>query len=418
MAHPVQGNLWVGFSGGLDSTVLLHLLATCRVPVRALHIHHGLSESADRWVDHCRAFAQELEVPFTLKRVVVDKRDGGLEQGARLARYLAFDQVLSSGDQILLGHHGDDQAETFLLRLLRGAGVLGLAGMAEWRSIGGGKSLLRPLLKVGRADLEIWARDHGLSWIDDESNTDESLDRNFLRRRILPLLSVQWSVRQRISRAVDNLRESAELLRELALTDLESCGLRAERFGESLDLSLFSALSMTRRKNLLRHWILQQGGLAPESTVLQEAISQVDSAALDAQLEVQLGRRVVRRFKGRLYLTSRLKTVPADGEKGVSWDGVSRLSLSAGGVLEPAVGWSSAEYQVSYRRGGERAHPADRDRSQTLKKLLQERGLEPWLRDRVPLVFLKGELVAVAGLFSCKANRATPDPPPGWRFFD
>ncbi|WP_299586239.1 tRNA lysidine(34) synthetase TilS [uncultured Microbulbifer sp.] len=415
--HPTQGQLWVGFSGGLDSTVLLHLLALSGIPVRVVHVHHGLSNNADRWLCHCEAFARELQVPFMAVRVLVDRGDGGVEQGARRARYKAFDSVMSSGDQILLGHHGDDQAETFLQRLMRGAGVLGLAGMSESRDLGEGKSLLRPLLSAGRSDLEAWAVAHGLSWIEDESNTDESLERNYLRRRVMPLLSARWPARQSIQRAADNLREASQLLEELALADLQACGVRPERFGESLLLSAFCDLSTARRKNLLRSWVLRQGGMTPESMALQEAMAQIGSASVDAQMEVRLGGRVVRRFQRRLYLTPGLESFTGT-DTVLQWDGVSALALTRGGVLEPAPGWPLKAYRVSYRRGGERTQPRDRDRSQTLKKILQERALEPWLRDRVPLIYLGGELVAVAGLFCCKAGDATLIEPPGWRFYD
>jgi len=416
--YPAPGRHWVGFSGGLDSTVLLHVLHKCGISVQAVYIHHGLSENADRWQAHCQAFSHELNIPFTALRVVVDKRDGGLEQGARRARYRAFDDAMSPGDQILLGHHGDDQAETFLLRLLRGAGVLGLAGMAEWRSMGSGKSLLRPLLKVGRAELEDWARAYNLSWIDDESNSDVGLDRNFLRHRIMTPLGERWPVRQRVAQAVDNLRESVELLEELALADLNACDLKRERLGESLCLKVFSGLSLARRKNLLRYWILRQGGMSPESPALQEALAQVHSAAQDARLAVQLGGRVVRRFRRRLCLTPVLAPLLPDSDMPLSWDGVSRLALPGGGVLEPEINWEEGEYRVRYRCGGERAHPVGRSHSQALKKLLQEWALEPWLRDRVPLVYRGGKLVAVAGLFSCKVDDNIPEQPPGWRFFD
>ncbi|GAA5441981.1 tRNA(Ile)-lysidine synthase [Microbulbifer sp. NBRC 101763] len=416
--YPAQGRLWVGFSGGLDSTVLLHVLHKCEIPVLAVHVHHGLSESADSWQAHCQAFSNGLNIPFTALRVAVDKKGGGLEQGARLARYRAFGDVMSPGDQILLGHHGDDQAETFLLRLLRGAGVLGLAGMAKWRPLGSGASLLRPLLKVGRAELEDWAREHNLSWIDDESNSDEGLDRNFLRHRIMAPLGERWSVRQRVAQAVDNLRESVELLQELALADLNTCDLKRERLGESLSLKVFSALSMARRKNLLRYWVQRQGGMPPESVSLQEALAQVSGAAQDAQLVVHLGGQVVRRYQDRLYLTPKLAPLSSCKNTLLAWDGISSLALPGGAVLEPVTGWPQADYLVRYRSGGERALPIDRTHSQTLKKILQERGLEPWLRDRVPLVYRGEELVAVAGLFSCKVNSDIPDRPPSWRFFD
>ncbi|WP_444930212.1 tRNA lysidine(34) synthetase TilS [Microbulbifer sp. SSSA002] len=417
-SHPLRGQRWVGFSGGLDSTVLLHLLASCQIPVCALHIHHGLNANAEVWRAHCKAFAESLAVPFTAIQVEVDRKDGGLEQGARRARYRAFDQAMSAGDQILLGHHADDQAETFLLRLMRGAGVLGLASMSESRLIGRDKHLLRPLLKVGRAELEQWAEMHGLDWIEDDSNADEALERNFLRHRVMPLLNQRWGVSRQVARAAENLRESAELLSELALTDLVAANLREERFGESLALPHFFSLSEGRRKNLMRHWVLRQGGRSPESNLLKQALCQVACAAEDAQLEVNLGGRVVRRFRNRLYLTPELAPVASGTDNCWHWDGRADLPLPGGSVLQSPAGWPLADYKVCYRRGGERAHPISRPKSQALKKLLQEWALEPWLRDRVPLVFLEGNLVAVAGLFSCKASRAIPDKPPSWRFFD
>ncbi|WP_444909047.1 tRNA lysidine(34) synthetase TilS [Microbulbifer sp. TRSA005] len=420
--HPALGQLWVGFSGGLDSTVLLHLLNQNGIPVKAVHVHHGLSSNAERWLGHCEAVARELQVPFVAVRVQVDRSGGGIEQGARKARYKAFDSVMSSGDQILLGHHGDDQAETFLYRLMRGAGVLGLSGMAESRPLGEGKSLLRPLLSAGRRELEAWALEHGLSWIEDESNADEAFERNYLRQQVMPVLSTRWSARQSIQRAADNLRESALLLEELALADLQICDIRRERLGESLFLATFMNLSIARRKNLLRGWVLLQGGMAPESVVLQEALVQIEKASADAQVEVRLGGCVVRRFQQRLYLTPVMEPFSTT-EESLQWDGVSVLLLPRGGVLESVQGWPQGVYEVKYRRGGERVQPLDRLRSQTLKKVLQERALEPWLRDRIPLVYLDGELVAVADLFCCKAGCSTlpvaPSvKPPSWRFFD
>ncbi|AWF83379.1 tRNA lysidine(34) synthetase TilS [Microbulbifer sp. A4B17] len=408
----------MGFSGGLDSTVLLHLLVACQIPVHALHIHHGLNTDAEAWLAHCKAFAESLDVPFTAVQVTVDRKDGGLEQGARRARYQAFSQVMSEGDQILLGHHADDQTETFLLRLMRGAGVLGLASMSESRLIGDDKYLLRPLLKAERKELEQWAEAYGLDWIEDDSNADETLERNFLRHRVVPLLNQRWGVNRQIARAAENLRESADLLSELALADLDALDLKEERLGESLALPLFFNLSERRQKNLIRQWVLCQGGQPPESSHLNQALCQVAYAGEEAQLEVNLGGRVVRRFRDRLYLTPRLPPFANNTDKSWTWDGCSDLALPGGSILHPVPGWPASEYRVCYRKGGERAHPINRPRSQTIKKLLQEEALEPWLRDRVPLVFLGDSLVAVAGLFSCKADCHIPDEPPGWRFLD
>ncbi|WP_250463753.1 tRNA lysidine(34) synthetase TilS [Microbulbifer litoralis] len=400
--HPCEGQRWLAYSGGLDSTVLLYLLADLGVPLRAVHIHHGLSTAADAWQAHCERVAASLGVPLTAVRVSVDPADGGLEQAARRARYRVFGEVLQPGDQLLVAQHGDDQVETFFLRLLRGAGALGLSAMAESRPLGRGR-LLRPLLAAGRGQLENCARERGLAWVEDESNRDQRIERNYLRASVLPLLRQRWPLRQRVVRAADNLREAAALLRDLAETDLAACDRRRERFGESIDLARLRQLPGRRRKNLLRGWLAEQGGSAPEARHLREALEQVAGAAADSAPAVVLGGRVLRRFRDRAYLTPPLPPAPAEGDR--SWRGEVPLDLGGGWLLCPGPGWPPGDYRVRFRRGGERAHPNGRRHSQTLKKLLQEAGLEPWLRDLVPLVFRAGAgqaPLAVGDLFVCE----------------
>ncbi|WP_242523849.1 tRNA lysidine(34) synthetase TilS [Microbulbifer salipaludis] len=415
--YPVSGQRWLGFSGGLDSTVLLHLLAKADVPVTALHINHGLSTRAAAWQASCAALADRLGVAFVARSVDVDRADGGLEQGARHARYRAFEQVMGPGDQILLAHHADDQTETFLLRLLRGAGVLGLGGMPEWRLLGperDGKSLLRPLLAASRAELETYARAQGLPWIEDESNADLSIDRNYLRSQVLPPLAQRWPVHARVARATENLREAAALLGELAEQDLQACDCRPEAFGQGIDLAAFAKLSGARRKNALREWLRRVGTGMPEAAQLEQALQQV-GADDDAAPAVSLGERVLRRYRDRLYLTPQLQPLDAIDGGEIRWDGSSQLVLPGHWVLLPSAQWPVADYRVRFRIGGERAKPRERHHSQTLKKLLQEYGLPPWLRDRVPLIYRAQELVAVGDLF---VTADGPAKPPIWRFLD
>lgn len=399
--HPCDGVRWLGYSGGLDSTVLLHLLCEMGIEVRAIHVHHGLSPNADVWQAHCKAMAESLGVAFYARRVLVDS-GGSLEQAARTARYGVFETLLQPGDQLLLAQHGDDQVETFFLRLLRGAGALGLAAMAGSRPLGGA-TVLRPLLGVSRAQLEAYAREHRLQWIEDESNEDQSLDRNYLRATVLPLLRERWPLRERVGRAVDNLREAAELLQDLGDADLNLCDRRRERFGQSLELEALRDLPGRRQKNLLRSWLAECGGSMPEAAHLQQALGQALGAADDSCMAVSLGGRVARRFRDRLYLTPPL---PEVGEGEWRWDGRSALALPGGWELSADPDWPEGDCRVHFRRGGERAKPVDRQRSQTLKKLLQEVGLEPWLRDRVPLVYRSGELLAVGDLFACEEGLA------------
>ena len=411
--YPCAGERWVAYSGGLDSTVLLHLLASRGMPLRAIHIHHGLSPNADAWQARCEEAAAALNIPLTAVRVSVDPCEGGLEQAARRARYLVFEDILQAGDQLLLAQHGDDQAETFLLRLLRGAGALGLSAMAESRPLGHGR-LLRPLLGAGRAQLEAYARAHGLSWIEDESNSDLSLERNYLRARVMPALRERWPVRERVARAAENLREAAELLQDLGAADLTACDWRPERFGESVDAGLLGQRPRRRQKNLLRTWFSRIGEDMPPARQLDEALAQALDAAQDSVPAVGLGERVVRRFRNRLYLTPQLPAERAEGEW--QWRGDRVLVLGQGWELSPPPDWPVADYSVRFRRGGERARPATRRHSQTLKKLLQEYDLEPWLRDWVPLVYradAPDSLVAAGDLFLCEGGLPAA---PEWRF--
>ncbi|MFC6635129.1 tRNA lysidine(34) synthetase TilS [Microbulbifer taiwanensis] len=398
-----NGVRWLGYSGGLDSTVLLHLLCGQGVELRAVHVHHGLSANADAWQAHCAAVAESLGVPFCTRNVQVQSDGSGLEQAARAARYSVFEDLLQSGDQLLLAQHGDDQVETFFLRLLRGAGALGLAAMADARPIGGA-TVLRPLLGVGRTQLEGYAREHRLTWIDDESNADQSLDRNYLRATVLPLLSERWPLRERVVRASANLREAAELLGDLGEADLISCGRRRERFGESIDLGSLRHLPERRQKNLIRRWLAGCGGDMPEAAHLQQALAQALQAAGDRRMAVALGGMVARRFRERLFLTPPLPAQPERGEW--HWGGSGCLQLPGSWELCAGPGWPEGRYRVRFRRGGERAKPVGRSRSQTLKKLLQEAALEPWLRDRVPLVYQGEQLVSVGDLFQCREGLA------------
>jgi tRNA(Ile)-lysidine synthase len=338
--------------------------------------------------------------------------DGGPEQAAREARYRIFTKIVSPGDQLLLAHHADDQVETFLLRLLRGAGVLGLGAMREIRPLGAGQ-LLRPLLGFSRAQLEEYARAQQLQWIEDESNEDERFERNYLRSRVTPVLQSRWPLRERVARASANLQEAAELLQELGEQDLRRADLRRERFGGSADLDAVLQLSVSRQKNLLRSWLARSGGTMPQAVHLQQALDQLATAAEDSQLAVKLGGLAVRRYRNRAYLTPELPA-PELAET-LQWDGSESLQLPGSWQLAPSSGWPQGEYRVCLRGGGERARPAGRRHSQTLKKLLQELELEPWLRDRVPLIYRGEELLAVGDLFVCGEDMGMLAPP-RWRY--
>ena len=270
-------NLCVGLSGGCDSVVLLHVLAVLgpRGNLRAVHVHHGLSANADRWAAFCADYCRDLGIDLLVERVEVDRHSGlGLEAAAREARYGVFSG--SAGELLLLGHHQGDQAETLLFNLLRGAGVAGAAGIPVERRRQQLR-ILRPLLDVSRDEIETYARDHQLAWVDDESNRDTGLSRNFLRHRVLTVLGARFPAAERnLAQAAGHFAEADVLLGELALIDWRSAA-----DGEALKLAMLRELSLPRLKNLLRYRLRQLGWRAPAAVRLDEFARQLQTAGAD-----------------------------------------------------------------------------------------------------------------------------------------
>lgn len=394
-----RGRPWVvAYSGGLDSTVLLHALCQLspKPAIRALHIHHGLHSQADQWQDHCRTFATSLGVAIDCRRVQV-QRGEGIEAAARDARYRAFQAALGVGDVLLQAHHQDDQAETLLLRLFRGTGPHGLRGIPRQRelSVSGGKaSLLRPLLDLPRQVLEEYAQRAGLDWVEDPSNADTAMDRNYLRHIVLPTVEARWpAYRKTLARYADIAGQSRAQPPAITVAASDS-----ER--RVVDLSKLRALAEDQRADALRHW-LRDYQLAPSAAQLQDVLRVMLGASEDSMPVVVLGEWQLRRFQGRLYLTS---LPDFDPRQHCRWDGRSPLVVPGAGTLSVDVAPDAPplDVLVGFRQGGERCHPTGRGQSQRLKKLLQEAAVPPWRRDRLPLLYLQGELAAVADLWLCR----------------
>ena len=402
----------VGFSGGVDSTVLLHSLVT-HVPQRqyiAVHVNHGLSTYAQQWQSHCQQEAERLGIPFVAERVQIDRSAGNIEQQARQARYASFAKHLRPSGAIVLGHHRDDQQETVLLRLLRGSGPKGLSGMARNRSFNSGQ-LLRPLLAIGQSEIKDYARAYGLEWIDDDSNTDDRFDRNFLRNVVVPKLNERWPASaQTLSRAAELMRDYDQLADILAQQDLNSSGLRRERCGFSVDDQHWHQWPGIRRNNVLRAVLRRVGFPELSQAILEQIEIQLFPAEVepDSQATVSWADVCIRRFNQRLYFIDNRAVTPVQSDannahKQRSWLGQEPMVLADGSYLSLARGgsfaWDGQPLTIAFRRGGERCHPHTRQHSQTLKKLLQESKLEPWLRDRIPLIKQGGEIVAVGDLW-------------------
>lgn len=388
----------VGFSGGLDSTVLLHALQGISTrPLLAVHVNHGLHVNAAGWQAHCAALCKAWQIDFEACRVEVNTEDGGLEAAARKARYAALSSFVQPGDALLTGHHQRDQAETLLLQLLRGSGVSGLAAMPASRDFGSGWQL-RPLLELDRESLLVYAQAHSLNWLEDPSNTNEQLDRNFLRHQVMPDIRRRWPATDRLlARTARHSAEAAGLLDELALQDLANTESRAQQ----LSLSRLRQLSAPRRGNLLRYWLRSHGYEPPSTAQLQQIDRDLLAGREDAQPHFTQGDYELRRYREQLYLLEPLPPAPQSAE--LSWDGYSELLLPTGcGRLRaesanpPAEGLTPGDFHVRFLQGGERIRPAQNQYRRRLKTLFQEYGVPPWVRMRMPLIYHGQELVAVA----------------------
>jgi tRNA(Ile)-lysidine synthase len=360
---PPSAEIAVGLSGGVDSVVLLHQLKeNPRARLRAIHVHHGLSPNADAWAAFCRSLCNRLGVPLSVQNVSVKKKNKGLEAAAREARYQAFKD--SKAGVIALAHNLDDQAETVLMNLLRGAGVRGASGMAEHSRLGG-KVLWRPLLGKTRKEILAYARKHKLDWIEDESNVDEALTRNFIRRSVGPLLEQkfpQW--KQSLARAA----------RHFAKKEIG-------------------------KEDLLRHYLHSKGLKAPSEAKLLEMLKQLATGS--ARTEIRHAGATLRTYRGKLFVDSDLDAEFSPQE----WSGEPRLRLpELGGELRfrkargEGIALEHKPLSIRLRSGGERLQPDPHRPRRTLKNLFQEAGVPPWERERLPLLFSGDDLVWVPGL--------------------
>ncbi|MFJ4251980.1 tRNA lysidine(34) synthetase TilS [Pseudomonas sp. NPDC089741] len=397
----------IAFSGGLDSTVLLHLLASLAKseslpPLSAVHVHHGLQAVADAWPQHCQSVCAALGVPLLIERVTVQP-GASLERAARDARYAVFGSLTQTNDALLTGQHRDDQAETLLFRLLRGAGVRGLSGMPQQRPVGQG-ALIRPLLDVSRAELEDYARVHQLTWIEDPSNQDRQFSRNYLRHQVMPLLTERWPQAQAsMARSAAHLREAQGLLDELAQMDLAHAN-SAHDFQwlglPSLELAPLTALSAARQRNALSHW-LEPFTRLPDSDHWSGWTDLCDAAA-DAAPIWRLADGELHRSAGRVWwLSGDWLRTPVIG---CGWQTpASALRLADNGRVMFSGQAPCGPLRIAYRQGGEVMHLANRGH-RDLKRLLNERAVPGFVRGRLPLLFRADELLAVANLPGLDGN--------------
>jgi len=417
---------YVGYSGGVDSTVLLHLLRRwCdshanAPPLSAIHVNHALQAESDEWQVHCEWVCRLLHIPLVCLRADVRAGSHGLEAAARDARYRLFGAQLQADDVLFLAHHADDQVETFFLRLLRGAGVQGLAAIPAGRSLGCGR-LLRPLLQQPRQSLEDYANFHQLQCVEDPSNSDIAQDRNFLRQEVLPLLARRWpGYRQTVARASEHIAAAAD---QLAGMVPAPATLFSSMGDPGIALSHFEAASPQSSALALRHWLQGQGLPPPDQAALQEFLRQLAQATEQSRPRLHCSAYTLQRYRDGVYLLPGSADAPTADTLPVNPGEVVDLPASLGRFwLDPTTAEGIRleppdKLELVWRQGGERCRPLGRPGTASLKKLLQEYDVPPWWRERVPLLYLEGELLAVGDLWLCESSRWAASAGPGEALF-
>tara|TARA_R110000868_G_scaffold84822_6_gene238969 strand:- start:42988 stop:44244 length:1257 start_codon:yes stop_codon:yes gene_type:complete len=401
----------IAYSGGIDSHVLLQLVANDpelqQIKKIAVHIHHGLSPNADDWSEHCEMVCNDLSIDYQSIVVAVDSDNGqSPEAAAREARYQALRSIMQTDDILLTAHHQDDQAETLLLQLFRGAGIKGLAAMPEQTDFSNG-SLVRPLLNSSRTDIEAYAKQHKLNWIEDESNAEINFDRNYLRHEIMPLLTKRWpAVAQNITRSAKHCAEAdmtlKELTQQLFQFNNNSLVKPYDQFVQGmLDTTLVQQYPRNQQKLIVRSWLQQCDLPLPSTAQLNAVLDEVIAAKEDAEPLVEWQGAQIRRYQSQLYAMQPLPTM--DISQVYAWPNVNEPLHLPYMTLDDSL-LANAELNnvsVRFRQGGERFHPFNRDKSQTLKKLMQEWQIPSFLRDYVPLIYVDEKLTAVVGYATC-----------------
>jgi tRNA(Ile)-lysidine synthase len=409
--------LYIGYSGGVDSTLLLTLSCRALGPenVVAIHINHQLSENADFWMQHARDECARLGCKIETRRVDVQSGGSGIEAAARLQRYTEFGNVVHSGATLALGHHLDDQVETFFLRMFRGAGKHGLRGIAKHMDRDH-YQVVRPLLDIPREQIEQIATELTLCWIEDDSNQDESFDRNFLRQTVLPAVGSRWpgyrdKVIQTMSLFVDETETNVEgnqfdVEAELELRMSHDMGFKLVQLAEFTEAQIMS---------LLHLWLTRMGLQIPSRSRLKSVVETVINSKADAQPEVELSGGLIRRHGPVLYWVQKQISVsdapPIEFNHLIQWSGVGSVNLIEDDIHEFRLKRALPNLHWSVRKGGESMRPVGRSKRRDLKRLFQEYRFKPWLRDCTPLLLSGDELVAVGDSLISADHLALPGEP-------
>ncbi len=407
----------VALSGGLDSVVLLALLVKLRdegflSSLQAVHVNHQLSPNAMSWQQHCSDLCGEWKVPLQSVAIDLSNCTGGLEEAARNLRYSVLEMHSDSASCVVFAHHRQDQVETVLYRMIRGSGARGLGGMPGFRNLGD-SMLTRPLLPFSREQIQNYADANQLSWVEDESNLSPRFDRNFLRNQVLPILRERWPhVDARLIKQAERMAEDAVLLDELAAEDLKMCQTTSSDVSywishyKALWLPESLGLSDARQRNLLRYWLRRSGVTVPGEAVLEEILSLIGSRE-DANPLVCWNGWEMRRYQQYLVVMQAIKE-PVQLEALDSESGSQELKSNGSLFIEHSCDGAGCiradlpDLSISYRQyldPSQRIRLTGREGSKSLKKIMQEHRLPPWLRDRIPLLVSAGRLVAAPDLW-------------------
>lgn len=402
----VKPSLLVAFSGGLDSSVLLALAARyareTKVALSAVHVNHNLSNNASIWQEHCASVCRELAVPLTIKNVSVDAHGMGTEAAARNARYSAIAEVAQSDSLILLGQHKNDQTETFLLQLLRGAGPSGLSAMAEDSINSFGSRLIRPLLAVCREQIQSYAQENCITWVEDESNASNHYDRNYLRNEVLPILKLRWPhANETINRSIAHLAEQNALLQEIVTEKRQQMQFQHEQ----LNIQQLNSLTMPWQKQILKNWIANQDAQQPSQKVLQRIIEDCLNARDDAQPKVTWGQWQCCRFNGCLYILTQQPEMPdveldmLPGETLILPGNAGNLTLKRQNI-DADIGEAlrlpaTSVLKVTFGGFSRRFRPRGSANSKPLYQWFKAWQIPPWERQITPILVWQDEVLAV-----------------------
>lgn len=402
---PQTERVFIAYSGGVDSHVLLHLATTSGIKskITAVYVNHGLQNEANLWAQHCKEVSRALGLNFICLDVNAQKSNRqSPEEVARDARYTALKTLLAENDVLLVGQHREDQMESVLLQLFRGAGVKGLSGMPLLADFGLGV-LCRPLLERAKQEIQHYAVDHGLSWIEDPSNKRDDFDRNYLRNTILPQLTQRWpSLDKTIARSARHCASVDRITQDLGNDLLSRLYQKEDR---TLIISFLLELDINKQHLVIRQWFSYLQLRMPSEKILQRILSEVVLAKSSGNPEVQVGGYLIKRYRNKLYcLILRPKEDFAEQQWSVEQ---SFLKLNESQQLELVVSdtgilnsiWSDSTISVRYRKSAEKIRLPGREGRHTLKKLFQESGIPPWERNKIPLIYINNKLAVITGLW-------------------